>query len=128
MVELAGNIKGKKIADLGAGDGRISIAFAKKGAVVDAFELDENQLKTLEKNLEKETSISSIYVKQENFWNADFSSYDVLCIYPMPDIMEVLEQKIKNEARNGTKVIINYYMFPNLKYEKQKDNVFLYEV
>ena len=42
MVKLAGNVKDKKVADLGAGDGRISIAFAEKGAQVDAFELDKN--------------------------------------------------------------------------------------
>lgn len=128
MLKLAGDVKNKKVADLGAGDGRISIAFAKARAEVDAYELDENLIATLRRQVEIEKLADSVSVRQENLWNADFSIYDVLCIYPMPDIMETLEEKLKKEAKHGAKIITNYYPFSNLKHRGLENKIYLYQI
>lgn len=128
MVELSGVKKGELVADLGSGDGRIAIEFAKKGAKVTAFEINHSLIDESLENIKKEKVSDNINVLQENFWNADLSLYDIICIYPMPDIMEELEKKLEKELRPGTRILTNYYMFPNWKYLKTLDKVYLYKL
>ena len=70
---------------------------------------------------------NKIQVKQEDFWKANFSAYDVICIYPMPDIMDLLEKKLKKEVKYGAKIITNYYKFSHLRHESMENNIYLYE-
>ena len=126
MVELSKVEPGEKVVDLGSGDGRIAIAFAKTGALVDGYELDKALIKESEINIEKENVTSKITILNKDFWEADLSSYNVVCVYPMPDIMKALETKLKKELRPGTKILTNYYLFPNLKTETSKNNIYLY--
>lgn len=54
MIDLANIKPGEKAADLGTGDGRIAIALAQAGAVVDAYELDDERIKEAQENIKKE--------------------------------------------------------------------------
>lgn len=126
IVEISGIKKGEKVADLGSGDGRIAIAFAKVGAVAVGFELDEIYIKKSQEYIKKEKLTDKISIYKQDFWDADLSEYDVVAVYPMPDIMEVLQEKLKKELRIGARVLTNYYMFPNWHYEKSKNNIYLY--
>lgn len=53
MIELAEIQPGERAADLGTGDGRIAIALAKAGAIVDAYELDDERIKEAKENIEE---------------------------------------------------------------------------
>lgn len=126
MVELSSVQGFDKVADLGSGDGRISIAFAKKRALVTGFEIDEGLVEKsseliLEKGLQKHVKILN-----QDFWEADLKEFDIVCVYPMPDIMEELERKLKSDLKTGAKVLTNYYQFPNWKYTEEKNKVYLY--
>lgn len=125
MVELIKPIKGEIGADLGAGDGRISIAFAKEGVIMDAFEIDEKLRSLAKENIEKE-NLENINLLNEDFWLQDLSKYDFLCCYPMPDIMGRLEEKLKKELKPGARVVLNYFPFLHWKEKKIKDNIYLY--
>lgn len=126
MLELAGSVDGKKVADLGAGDGRIAITFAKKGAHVDAYEIDDKLYNKLKENVKNEKLEGSIFCHKTDFWETDLSEFDIICIYPMPDVMAALEEKLKREIKEGTKVITNYYVIPKWTCKESKDNVYLY--
>ncbi len=127
MVALSGISENELVADLGSGDGRISIAFGKIGAHVTGYELDEKLLGISQQEIVKEKLEKKISIKNEDFWDADLSHYDVIVIYPMPDIMAPLEKKLLKELKNGARVLSNFYTFPNWKYSKCKDKIYLYE-
>jgi len=126
MVELSKIKKGERVADLGSGDGRISIAFAKSGAIVDAFELDEKLISEANKNSLSEKVNENITIYKKDFWDSHLSSYSVIAIYPMPDIMPLLEEKLNKELKTGARVIVNFYPLPNWKYKTFKNNIYLY--
>lgn len=56
--EILGDVAGKKILDVGAGTGRLSVLLSKKGADVTALDLSEEMLKVLsKKNRKIKTSV-----------------------------------------------------------------------
>lgn len=124
MVDLAEIQPGEKAADLGTGDGRIAIALAKAGAVVDAYELDDERIKEAKENI-KNMGVNVTILKKD-FWLEDLSQYSIICCYPMPTIMGRLERKLQNELRPGSRVLLNYFPFLHWKEKGEKDNIFLY--
>ncbi len=126
MIELSQVNKNDRVADLGSGDGRISIAFGQKGAQVTGFELDDGFIEKSEKLIDSLSLENNITIQKKNFWNVNLNSFDIVCIYPMPDIMDLLEIKLLTELKPKIKVLTNYYKFPNWKYKKMKNNIYLY--
>ena len=127
MVELSEIKVGERVADLGSGDGRISIAFGKKGAIVTGYELDDRLIDESQKEIQNQKLEKNVIIKKEDFWNTDLSSYDVIVVYPMPDIMAPLEKKLLEELKDGARVLSNFYTFPKWKYTECKDKIYLYE-
>lgn len=134
MIELAEITPGEKAADLGTGDGRIAIALAKAGAVVTAYELDDERIEEAKRNIEQEwipgqardDRAKPVIIKKD-FWTEDLSQFSIVCCYPMPTIMGRLEKKLKDELKPGSRVLLNYFPFTHWKLEKTKDNIFLYK-
>jgi 16S rRNA A1518/A1519 N6-dimethyltransferase RsmA/KsgA/DIM1 with predicted DNA glycosylase/AP lyase activity len=126
MIDLAKIQCGDKVADLGAGDGRITIAFAQAGAIVTAYEIEESFIRTMEKNIQDERLLGKITIANKNFWEEDLSTFSIIAIYPMPDIMEALEVKLQSETKPGTRILTNYYSFPLWKETTHRDNIYLY--
>lgn len=125
MIELAEPKPDEKGVDLGSGDGRIVIAFANHGVGMHGFELNEDLLRLSEKNI-KSANLNNAFVKNKNFWDVDLSGFDIITIYPMPDVMEALVEKLEREIRPGARVLTNYYPLPNRIPKKTKDNIYLY--
>lgn len=127
MVELSNVKRGEKVADLGSGDGRISIAFGEKDAVVHGFELNSELVLLSEKHIKKANLTGTVTIHQKDFWLENLSSFDIICMYPMPDIMPKLEEKLEKELKKGARVLLNYYPFPTWKEQTEKDNIYLYQ-
>lgn len=125
MVELAKAKPGERAADLGSGDGRIVLEFAKAGITIDGYEIDEHLRQLALENIKKE-NLTNANILQKDFWQQDLSSYDIICCYPMPTIMGRLERKLKEELQPGSRVLLNYFPFLHWKEELRKDNIFLY--
>ena len=125
MSELADPKPGEKGADLGSGDGRITIAFAKKDVEMHGFELNK-EFVTISKNTIESEGLTNASIFQRDFWEIDLSVYDIIAIYPMPDILEALEEKLKKEAKPGARILTNYYPLPTWSPEKQKDHISLF--
>lgn len=125
MLALADPKKGEKGVDLGSGDGRIVIAFAKKGVVMTGYELDPSLIVQSRQALQ-ERSLTSATIEAKDFWEADLSLYSIITIYPMPDVMDILETKLKKETKKGTRILTNYYQLPTWKLTSTKDHIYLY--
>lgn len=127
MVELSRLTNGEIVADLGSGDGRISIAFAKAGGRATGFEIDIELVHRSEQIIKAASLQDVIKINNQNFWEEDLSSFDIVVVYPMPDIMEQLERKLTTELKKGARVLTNYYVFPSWKQKEMKDNIYLFE-
>lgn len=153
MIDLAEIKLKEKAADLGTGDGRIAIALALAGAIVDAYELNDDRIKEAKENIQtvilgnettqesnKERSwtnqddnsknrikVTLPTILKKDFWFEDLSQYSIICCYPMPTIMGRLEKKLLDELKPGSRVLLNYFPFKHWKLDKTKDNIFLYK-
>lgn len=125
VIELLDIKKGERIADLGSGDGRIVIAAAKKGATAVGYEINYLLVLLSRKNIKK-SGLKNASIRQKDFWSENYSSYDSITIYTLPHILPALGRKLKKELKPGSKVVSNYYKFPNWKIHKSKADVHLY--
>tara|TARA_Y100000031_G_scaffold123901_1_gene139406 strand:+ start:277 stop:780 length:504 start_codon:yes stop_codon:yes gene_type:complete len=128
MIKFSKIKKGEKVADLGSGNGKIVIEFAKRGIEAHGFEVNPflvwfSRRKIKKLNLEKKA-----FIHQKNFWKQDFSQFDLISIFQVGYIMGKLEKKLKKELKKGSRVISNTWKFPNWKPEKQEGYAYLYKV
>ncbi len=127
MIDLAMPKTGDKMADLGSGDGRILVAFGKKGIESHGYELDSQLIEKSQNEIEKENINDRVFVHKEDFWEIDLSPFDIITIYPMPDIMGILEEKLRKELHPATRVLLNYYSFSTKIPKAIKNNIYLYQ-
>lgn len=127
MVELAQIQPHDVMADLGSGDGRILIEFARQGIQAHGYELDEKLNEKALAAIQATHLEHLITLHEENFWQQDLSNYSIITVYGMPDIMQALEKKLGEELRPGSRVVSNYYPFPTWKPVQGKDTIHLYE-
>lgn len=127
IIGISGVKKGDKVIELGSGDGRIVIEFAKKGAIVKGFEINPILVYISRRKIKKENLQNNAKIYWKSFWKADFSKYDLIVLFQFPTIMKRLENKIKQQAKENVKIISNTWKFPSLKLIKDVGNVRLYE-
>lgn len=113
MLQLAGDSRGRKMVDLGSGDGRIVEAFARQGFEAVGYEIAPllvwySRFRLWRLGLHGQTSIAS-----GDMWRADFSSFQLVTVFGMTHIMGKLEYKLQSELAPGAEVITHYYHFPN---------------
>ena len=128
MIELSKIKKGERVADLGSGNGKIIIEFAKRGAIVTGFEINPLLVWISRRKIKKLGLQKKVSIKWQNFWNVDLSGFDIILIYQIGYIMKKLEKKLKRELKNlkGTRVVSNMWKFSNIKPKKRLGRVFLY--
>ena len=128
MVDLAHILPGDMHADLGSGDGRILIAFAKAGALSHGYELNEELLEKAANDIKAADLPPSIVLHKKDFWQEDLSPYSIITVYGMPDIMDALRNKLNSELKTGTRVLSNYYPVPGWTPEATKDAIYKYVI
>lgn len=126
--QLAKLKPGMKIADLGAGDGRILIELVRAHPKVTAvgIELDPKYVKLATANVKAAGLEKSIQIKHVSFWGTDLSKYDVITVYCVQRFMDKLEKKLKNEIKKSCKVISVFFQFPTWKPVEQLGDIRLY--
>lgn len=117
---------GQKIADLGAGDGRILIACAKKGAKAYGFEINPFLAWKAKLKIKREKVQELAICQRKSFWHQDFSSFDVVFIYGITHIMKRLEKKLQKELKPGAKVVCFIFPFPNWQSIMKENGVYVY--
>ena len=78
-LRLLGNVKGKKILELGCGGGQVSIALAKKGAICTGIDISLKQLQHAEKAAEKnKVNVKFMKLSISDLSGFKSSSYDIV--------------------------------------------------
>ena len=126
MLELAGNVKDKRVIDLGSGDGKVMIAFARKGAKTFGVEIDPSIFRRSLENIQKARLAGKIIVVNQDFWDVDLQYFDIVTLFGVTSLMPKLEPKLQKELRSGSKVISNFFEFPTWTSSRKKKDVYLY--
>lgn len=106
MLTLADTKPGQLVYDLGAGDGRIlSLAVRSFGAIAVGVELDESRCKTISELIRREKLESSASVIHEDFFNVDLSKADVVTLYLLNSVNELMRPKLERELKYGARVV-----------------------
>ena len=130
MIKFSKVKKNEKVADLGSGNGKIVIEFAKLPAVAEAhgFEINPFLVWFSKRKIKKLGLENKAFIHWKNFWNQNLSEYDVIIVYQIILIMKKLERKLRKELKKGSRIISNTWKFPNWKPKKQDRDIYLYEV
>ncbi|AKM82317.1 TPA: SAM-dependent methyltransferase [Candidatus Berkelbacteria bacterium] len=126
MVKMANLQGGERMADLGSGDGRVVIAFAKAGAIAQGFEADPSRAMLGQKNIIVQGMEDVARISEKNFWKADLSEFNIITLFGITSMMKQMEKKLKKELKTGAKVISNTFIFPEWEPVQVENNVYLY--
>ncbi|HOP86181.1 MAG TPA: methyltransferase domain-containing protein [Syntrophorhabdaceae bacterium] len=106
MLKLADTGKDDIVYDLGSGDGRIVISAARDfGAKGVGIELDGELIKESIENAKKEGVEKKVRFIQEDFFEVDIKDATVVTLYLLPEINELLKDKLLKELRPGARVV-----------------------
>jgi tRNA G37 N-methylase Trm5 len=127
IVKISGAKKDDKVVDLGSGDGRIVIAFAKKGAVIHGYEI--NPFLVLASRIKiRKNKLKNVKIFWKNFWKVDLGKYNVVVSFQYKTIMNKLQTKLKKELKKSAKVISYHWKFRDWKISKKIGDVYLYKI
>ncbi len=78
-LKLMGNVKEKKLLDLGCGSGETSVFFAKEGAIVTGVDISDEQIK-MAKELANKEKVKVLFIrgKMENLSLIKNNNYDII--------------------------------------------------
>jgi 16S rRNA A1518/A1519 N6-dimethyltransferase RsmA/KsgA/DIM1 with predicted DNA glycosylase/AP lyase activity len=127
ILELAKIKKGQKTADLGSGNGKIVIEFAKRGAEAHGFEINPLLVLLSQKRIKKLGLQDNAFIHWKNFMKQNFSDFDIITSFQISYIMPDLEKKLTKELKHDSKVISNTWKFPKWKPKKKLGRVYLYK-
>ena len=126
MIKLLDLKKKQTIADIGSGDGRIVIAFAKNGIEAHGFEINPVLVLLSRYYIQKQHLQNKAFIHWKNIWYADLSRFDGLTLYGITHMMLPLEKKLQQEAKPGAKIVSNHFQFPSWKPVRVQSDVRLY--
>lgn len=127
IIKLLDPKPGEKIVDLGSGNGKLLFEIAKKGATAYGYEINPflvllTNYQARKMGLEEKVKISWV-----DYWQKDLSEFDAVTLYGITYIMARLEKKLDEELKPGTRVISNFFKFPNWKEVKTDGVIRLYK-
>lgn len=128
IAELAGVEAGDRAIDLGSGDGRVTAALARRGALADGCEIQPLLVWWSRFLLWRAGLGSKTRIFQGNLWRVDCSPYQVVTLYGFPSMMSRLERKLQNELQPGARVVSLAFQFPSWQPVKEEGTIRVYEV
>lgn len=115
--------KGQRLLELGAGDGKVSLAALKRGYNVTAIELNPILCVVIWARTRKYRS--NITIKCGNFWTTSWGEYNAIYTFLLDKYMTKLDNKIIQENKN-VKLASYVFTIPGRKAQAEKNGVFLY--
>ena len=127
IMQLASPNKKQKMADLGSGNAKILIEFAKRGVEAHGFEINPILVWLSRKRIKNLHLQKKAFIHWKNFMKSDLSKFDIITSFQISYIMPGLENKLKKELKKGAKIISNTWKFPNWKPKRIIGHVYLYQ-
>lgn len=128
MIRFAKIKKGDRVAELGSGNGKVLVEFAKLGAEVHGYEINPWMVLLSKWKIRKAGLRGKAFVHWKNFWRVDLGRFDVISTFQVAYVMGPLEKKLKREARKMMRIVSNNWKFPKLKCLKEDEGVYYYEM
>lgn len=128
MIKLGRVKKGRKVAELGCGDGRVVVALAQTGAEVHGYEINPLLVWRAKRAVRRAGLQGRAFIHLKSYWEVDLGVYDVITVYGITYIMKALGHKLRQELRPGSRVVSNYFTFPRWKIQQSVAGVHLYKV
>ncbi len=113
-----------RFIDLGSGDGRVVIEFARHG--FESWGVEFNPFLVLWSRIKiKNSKLKSQKAKvvRANFWNFNLSGFDIVYIFQLTSVNALLADKFKKELKPGAIIISAGFFLPNLELIK-KEGIF----
>jgi SAM-dependent methyltransferase len=106
MLMLAALKKDDVVYDLGAGDGRVVIAAARKyGVKAVGFEIDAGLVKLAREQVKKENLHNLVEIRQQDFLTADLSGASVVTLYLSYDGNAIVKPLLRSQLNPGARVV-----------------------
>ena len=110
MFRLAQPRPGDVVYDLGSGDGRIVIAFAKQYGIRGVgVEIDPQLVKDATRNAEKAGVADKVKFVEGDLFQADLSPATIVALYLSPTTNLRLREKLRKELKPGARVVSNRF-------------------
>ncbi len=127
MVNFLKKTKVKKVAELGAGDGRVAFALAREGFEVLAVEV--NPLLSLWMRLVKFVRrYNKVEIENKDLFKVDIKGIDAIIVYLYPEHLEKLEKRFFKEMPSGSYILSNTFTFKNHKPIENTGKLYIYQV
>ncbi len=128
MIKLLKLKKGEKLVDLGSGDGRIVIAFAKLGIEAHGYEINPMLVAWSRFKIRQLSLQNKAFIHFKSYWSENLREFDAVTVYGIAHMMGRLEKKLVKELKPKSKIVSNYFELPKLKSIKQENKVWLYNI
>jgi len=131
MIEFSKIKKGEKVADIGSGDGRVVIEFAKKGVEVHGYEINPVLVWWSRHKIRKEGLQDRAFIHWKNFWNVNLKDFDVVIVFQINYLMLKVARKLREELKSGSRIISNKWKIRNWSIDEESGvgtGVYLYRV
>lgn len=128
IIKLAKIKNRETVVDLGSGDGRLLFAAASAGAHAIGYEINPLLVVLTIIHAKLKGLLDQIEIKPQNLWRADLAVADVIFVYGRRKNMPKFEEFIYQNAKKGTRVVVNTNPFLNKRPQKEKDGVYFYIV
>jgi len=104
LLELIGDVKGKKVLDLGCGDAAFGVELLQKGCIAyDGVEGSENMAKEATKTLID--TVGTVHLSSMETWNFQTGNYDLivsrLALHYLADLKDIVRKVHKTLANDG---------------------------
>ena len=105
MLDLARVGPGDRLIDLGSGDGGIVIEAARRGARAVGIEIDPARIGQAKAAVREAGMESLVRFEQGDLFTADLSEADVVTLFLLPHINRMIEGKLREELKPGSRVV-----------------------
>lgn len=112
QVAFAGAVRGRRIAEIGSGDGRVAIALARAGATVDGYENNPLLVRRSRRAATAAGVADRVSFHRRDLWKVDYAGYDAVVVFGMSHLMRRLSRKLAREMAPGTVIVSNAFHIP----------------